>query len=152
MLSLLFKKAVFKTCTDLLEARRRALENTMAVLKADLQNEAKSTAGDKHETGRAMLQLEMEKLGQQLLNTQKQVEILKRIPYQKTQNTVASGSLLEMQQGVYFISLGLGAIQVNGTEVVCLAPGAPLGQELLGKPAGASVMFRNQLFTIKAIL
>lgn len=152
MLNLSFKTLVFNVCSTLLEDRRIALENTMAVLKADLQNESKSTAGDKHETGRAMLQLEMEKLGQQLLNTQKQVEILKRIPHQKLQNTVASGSLLEMQQGLFFISLGIGAIIVKGKEVICLAPNAPLGQALLGKSLNDSIVFRNQTFTIKAIL
>ena len=60
------KKALFNHCRSLLEKKMGVLEQQKENLQKDLTSEAKSSAGDKHETGRAMIQLELEKLGNQI--------------------------------------------------------------------------------------
>ena len=57
----------------------KTIEHTMQSNQEALDSESKSSAGDKHETGRAMLQLEMEKAGQQLQEVEKMKLILEKI-------------------------------------------------------------------------
>ena len=60
------KEELYKACKEHIEKREETITKTIRSHQNSLQSETKSSAGDKHETGRAMLQLEMEKAGQQL--------------------------------------------------------------------------------------
>ena len=72
------KKELYNQCSDFIEHRLLAIKSTINDIQESLDSETKSSAGDKHETGRAMLQLDREKLGQQLAGIQKlKQELLK---------------------------------------------------------------------------
>ena len=60
------KRELFKHCEVFVSKRLKTVEEIISSNQNALQSETKSSAGDKHETGRAMLQLEMEKASQQL--------------------------------------------------------------------------------------
>ena len=78
MLQLKIKEALFSQCESFVNKRLQTVEAVLSSNQKALQSETKSSAGDKHETGRAMLQLEMEKAGQQLVGiTQMQVVLSK---------------------------------------------------------------------------
>jgi len=55
------KNILFKKCTAFITDREQTVTQIIKSNQQGLQSETKSSAGDKHETGRAMLQLEMEK-------------------------------------------------------------------------------------------
>ena len=65
------KKQVFDHCWDTVLKQEKSLLNRQQLLRESLESEQKSSAGDKHETGRAMVQLEQEKLGKQLHKLQR---------------------------------------------------------------------------------
>jgi transcription elongation GreA/GreB family factor len=111
-------------------------------------NETKSTAGDKHETGRAMAQLEQEKIGSQIAEITKLKEILFRIQPEKTSTKVELGSLVETSTGIFFISIGIGAFQFEGISVFCITPMAPVCQLLLGKQNGDQVEWQGKKIEI----
>lgn len=100
-------------CHDLLRLREDAVNKHIKDLQAALQSETKSTAGDKHETGRAMLQLEREKLGRQLQEIEKERGVLSKINTEINSNTVGLGSVVYTSQGNYFIAVSAGNLQVN---------------------------------------
>ena len=60
------KRQLYSQCVDFVEERLSNIQNQIRAIQESLTSETKSSAGDKHETGRAMLQLEREKAGQQL--------------------------------------------------------------------------------------
>ncbi len=60
------KNYLYNYCFEFIESRLCTIINTILDLRESLDSETKSSAGDKHETGRAMLQLEREKAGSQL--------------------------------------------------------------------------------------
>jgi len=64
--SLEIKQQLFNKCLDAIDSRFQTIQNTISEIQESLTSETKSSAGDKHETGRAMLQLEREKAGNQL--------------------------------------------------------------------------------------
>lgn len=103
-------------------------------------NETKSSAGDKHETGRAMAHLEQEKIAGQLSEMNKLAEILHRIDATQKHIKIQLGSLVETSIGIFYISVGIGAIEIDNTKIFCMTAAAPLGKELIGKSVGAEIV------------
>jgi len=53
---------LIKACEEYLNTRIAVIRKAMNGLKEDLENESKSSAGDKYETGREMINIEWNKL------------------------------------------------------------------------------------------
>src|SRR5687768_13961392 len=87
------KLTIYKSCLAFIDARinnaREALKNAQEASNA----ESKSTAGDKHDTTRAMMQIEAEQASKQLKEAEKLREELKRIIPTRDYDTVVAGSL-----------------------------------------------------------
>jgi len=115
-------------------------------------NETKSSAGDKHETGRAMAHLEQEKIAGQLSEMNKLAEILHRIDATQKHIKIQLGSLVETTIGVFYISVGIGAIEIDNTTIFCMTAAAPLGKELLGKTAGAEIVWQEKKILIANVI
>ena len=146
------KESLFKQCEAFVENRLQSIQKTISEIQESLHSETKSSAGDKHETGRAMLQLEREKAGQQLAGAQKVKEILAKIDSSKPSKNVCLGSVVYTTQANYFISISAGKLTVDNTDYFAISPNTPIGQLLLSKTAGEEVIFRKQSFIIKSIL
>ena len=114
-------------------------------------NDAKSSAGDKHETGIAMAHLEQEKMGKQLQLVESMLSTVnKLIPL--TTLKVQPGHLIRTTAGWYFLSVGLGKIEVNEETIYCLSSQSPIGQLLLGKQANDPIHWQDKSITILEIL
>lgn len=114
-------------------------------------NETKSTAGDKHETGRAMMQLEQEKLGKQLQEAEGQLAEFEKIDFARLHQTIALGSLIETTRGFFFITLSIGKMDVDGTIIFAISPQSPLGALLIGKKQKDTVVFNGVSYEINNI-
>lgn len=115
------------------------------------QQEGKSSAGDKYETGRAMMHLEEEKYGQQLMNANRVRNLLNAINPASTSEKVRLGSVVITTLGNYFISISAGRIPVGEQKYFAISPQAPLAQELWGKQAGDTVMFNDKPVLIQEV-
>lgn len=145
------KGAVYKKCSKIISEKLKQLHDAYSETREALLSEAKSTAGDKHETGRAMIQLEQEKMGRQLQETLKLKSMLERVPVQHNFERIQSGALVQMNDDLYFIAVGLGKVDIEGFEVFVIAPTSPLAQVILGKEKGFSVKFHDKLLCIEAV-
>ena len=146
------KRELYNQCNIFIESRLRSIQNTIEEIQESLLSETKSSAGDKHETGRAMLQLEREKAGQQLAEAQKVKEILAKIDVTNSSKKVCLGSVVYTSQANYFISIGAGKITVDGIDFFAISPNTPIGKLLFSKEIGDEVFFRDENFTIKEII
>lgn len=138
------KQILHKNCQDQVNDKLAKLENTLIQIQESLESETKSSAGDKHETGRAMIHLEREQLGSQLSIIEKEKEILKRINSNVDNEIISLGSWVKTSQLNYFISIGLGKITIEPSEFYAISVDSPIAQLLLGKRVGDKVFFRNQ--------
>ena len=120
-------------------------------MQASLSSESKSTAGDKHETGRAMIQLEREKLGNQLKQLEQQEAVLRKIQTDKKTDLAVLGNYVETDNMHYYLSISLGKITLDGKEVYAISSQSPIGAMLLGKKLGDSIIFNGKTSTIIAI-
>ena len=135
-----------------------ALSNKIASLQEILDetykstlDDSKSSAGDKHETSIAMVQLEQEKLTNQLNELLKQQRILLSINPTSRHQLIQLGSLVETKQAWYYFSIGIGLISIEKTAIFAINPDSPLGRLLLKKKAGESVTFNGMVTEIIAV-
>ena len=142
------KEQLFLECKDFISKRRLIIEKAISEIETSLQSETKSSAGDKHETGRAMLQLEREKVGNQFAEIDKQIAILSKIDISKTNNIVSLGSVVFTTEANYFIAVGVGEVKVDNQKFYAVSIKAPISQALLGKRVDDNIVFRDKKFKI----
>ena len=106
------KEELYNQCQDFVNKRLQTVQEIISSNQKALQTETKSSAGDKHETGRAMLQLEMEKAGQQLSGITLMKETLAKIDISKKGEIASLGSLIITEKANYFLSISAGQIVV----------------------------------------
>jgi hypothetical protein len=130
------KKKLYEACLQLVEEKRETVVSIIESNKKALFSEIKSTAGDKHETGRAMLQLEMEKASQQLASIVEMKETLAKIPTKKTSEIICLGSLIITNKVSYFLAISAGKITIGNKHYYAVSTNSPIGKQLLGKKNG----------------
>ncbi len=146
------KECLYNKCQEFINNRLHTIQHTIGEIQKALLSETKSSAGDKHETGRAMLQLEREKAGQQLAEIQKVKEVLAKINLDEASKTIRLGSIVYTSQANYFIAISAGEIRVDNTSYFAISPKTPIGQLLVSKKIGDVVVFRENNITIQTVL
>ena len=136
---------------DLLAKRSAELRGAIDAIQQGANADTKSTAGDKHETARAMAQLDVEMLSKQLGEINKSIEVLKRIPLKYTSSTVQPGSVVETNIGTFYLSVGLGNIQIDGKTIMAISTESPMAKAIMGKKPGDRIDWRAQLITVITI-
>ena len=114
--------------------------------------ETKSSAGDKHETSRAMAQLETERLNKQLSKQLQLKEALLKINDDSSVENIALGSLVNTTAGWFYLTVGLGKVLVDNHTVFVSPLHTPVGKLLLNKKVGDSFLFQGKEHVIHNIL
>lgn len=107
------KKSIYTELNDSLRDKIQVAKITIQEIKESRNDDTKSSAGDKFETGREMMQEEMNKNELQLNNAIELQQKLAKIDLEYKHTQVGLGSLVITTQGSYFISIGVGKIEVN---------------------------------------
>lgn len=146
------KQQLYNQCQKFVNNRLQTIQKSILEIQESLTKETKSSAGDKHETGRAMLQLEREKVGKQFQEVEKMQKTLRKIDYSKTSNLVHIGSIVYTTQANYFIAISAGKIELNNEEFYAISPNTSIGKLLISKSLGDQIVFRDQKFKIEKII
>ncbi|MBK3518443.1 hypothetical protein [Carboxylicivirga marina] len=137
---------------QLIGSKIKRIKAAISDTSESMKNDTKSSAGDKFETGREMMQIELNKqqvqLGKQL-HLQKD---LKQINLNKTYSTVEFGSLVQTNKGIYLMAIAHGKLNVEGIDYYALSMASPIGQALKGAKAGDTIHFNKQNIVIKEVL
>jgi transcription elongation GreA/GreB family factor len=147
-----FKQKVYDHYVQLLDDKISAIEKILSDLKESGANETKSTAGDKHETALAMLQIEQANKRAQLQELQAQKAVMNKIDPAVNAVQIVNGSLIKTNQGYFFMSVALGKTVVDDHSIFALSSQSPLGKNLLGLKKGAIVSFNQTQYFIEEIL
>ncbi len=138
------KRELLKKCNEVVDIKYETVTKIIASNKKALESETKSSAGDKHETGRAMLQLEMEKASQQFASISSMREVLRKMDVSKKNEIGKLGSLIFTNSGIYFLAISIGQININGSDIFVISPSSPIGNLLLGKIKGDIFRFNDK--------
>ena len=148
----MLKKILFQHCNDDLNRSLLLLNKRKAELFVALQSESKSSAGDKHETARAMLQLEREKLGEQIKEIEKKLKLLQSLKNHTTTTTrVSIGSVIKTNHLNYYIAISCPILSLDQEKYYCISALSPIGKLLLGKKVNETIQFNNTTSTIMEI-
>ena len=148
----LIKTAVYHHCESYLRQKAKGYLSQDQSLLESLDSEGKSSAGDKHETGRAMIQLEREKLAQQRERNDQDIKTLDALKNKTTTVHLAPGALVNTSLASYFLAVPADAFSHNDKKIYCISPQSPIGQLLLGKKAGESFSFRGNSIKVLEVL
>ena len=146
------KTELLETCKKFVENRFKTVQEILLSFQNDLQSETKSSAGDKHETGRAMLQLEMEKTSQQLIGIKQMISILDKIDISKKSKKIHLGSIVFTEKDSYFLSISAGKIILNNEVFYAISTSSPIGKLLLGKQENEQFSFNGNTLKIQKIV
>lgn len=146
------KVDLYNKVQELIQSKIKTNQESLSALKESVGNETKSTAGDKHETGRAMMHLEQEKVMRQLANNQKLKSIVDRINPKINNETVQLGSLVITNHISFYVLAGLGQMELNGQNYFIVSFQSELVQAFKGKRKGDNLTFKGQNYTIQEIL
>jgi hypothetical protein len=146
-----FKTRLKQLGLDLIGERIATAKRLMDNAQEAANQEEKSSAGDKYETGRAMGHLEKELHGRQLSETLKELALLRDIDAGVLCATAVRGAFVACPPSFFFLAAGLGKQTVDGRTILFLSPFAPLATLMLGKKAGDTFVFKGVLQRIEQI-
>jgi transcription elongation GreA/GreB family factor len=142
------KSKIQSNLRSILEKTLEEARKEYVLAKESRDSDTKSSAGDKFETGREMMQREMDKLSALVDNTLYSLNKLDRLANLPSSSVVAEGSLVETDQETYYISIGYGKTD----SIYAISIESPLGVELKGKKVEDRVEMRGRIITIKSII
>ncbi|HEX6891985.1 MAG TPA: 3-oxoacyl-ACP synthase [Chryseolinea sp.] len=138
------KERLLNLCIQHVDEKIHAATEAMRNAQEAANEESKSSAGDKYETGRAMMQIERDKAATQLDEALKLKRTLSLIGASSSQHIIALGCIVKTKTFNAFIGVGPGKLSVDGVEYFIVTPMSPLGKTLSGLEAGADFTFNNK--------
>ncbi|AWL09389.1 hypothetical protein HME7025_01533 [Aquirufa nivalisilvae] len=119
--------------------------------KESRDSDTKSSAGDKYETGREMMQREMDKCSALIDQNRHSMQIIQHVPIHRTYESIDKGALIVTDRGSYYMLVGLGKISLEQKDYFAISPESPIGSLFLGKKVGEYILLREQKITIQGI-
>jgi len=148
---MMLKTRVHDHLFQLLEKHVSELSIQRTQISHDSTESGKGSAGDKHEVGIAMAQLEIEKIDGQIYLLQQQHTALKRIDAQQTHTHIQIGSIFMCNEQWFYCSIAFGQLEFEQSSVFCLSPEAPLYLALKGKKVGETALLNGKTWKIEAL-
>ncbi|RAR75339.1 hypothetical protein [Flavobacterium aciduliphilum] len=145
------KQKILQHYNQLLQDRIDIFRDMIADLTQDALNDAKGSAGDKHETALSMMHLEQEKLNHKLKEILNQKAILDKIDASTMHSKIALGSLVQANGMLLFISAALPKITIDGKTIIAVSLQSPLVTKLIGQEKGFTFEINASIYTIETI-
>jgi transcription elongation GreA/GreB family factor len=148
---MILKQNILQRYNQLLQDRIDIFRDMISGLTKDAQNDAKGSAGDKHETALSMMHIEQEKLNHKLKEILDQKAVLDKIDASAKHTKIALGSLVQANGMLLFISAALPKITVDDKTIIAVSPQSPLGSKLMGNEVGFEFEINTTKYSIEAI-
>lgn len=145
------KKQLYTHCVEYVTQRIDTAKQAMEAAQAAANEESKSSAGDKYETTRAMMQIERDRHAAQLAEAFKLKKELESLNVDKQYDKVQAGSLVITDQNHFFLSISVGKITLNKIDYFAVSLNSPIGVQLLNLKAGSEFRFQNRFILIKEV-
>jgi len=145
------KELIHHKINQQLSSRIKKVEHALNTHRESLNTASESTAGDKHNTSRAMMHLEEDKLNRQLAQLYQLKSLVDRVNPSKKNNEIKLGSLIETNHGYIYIAIPFGKIIVANLELMIISLASPIGSVLKGKKENDQFTFRNQKWIVNKV-
>ncbi|SEQ06180.1 hypothetical protein [Flavobacterium urocaniciphilum] len=147
-----FKQKILSQYQTLLQDKIDIYQDLIDSLTEDAQNDAKSSAGDKHETTLSKLHIEQEKIANKLKEALEQQVILSKLDSEQVSDNVVLGSLVKTNHLTVLVATALPKITVDNQTIFAISPQSPLGVQMMHKTINSEFMVNNVAYKILEIL
>jgi transcription elongation GreA/GreB family factor len=145
------KQKIHQQYLQLVQDKIDVFQDMIVSLTEDSKNDAKGSAGDKHETALSMMHIEQEKITNKLKEALDQKSILDKIDTTQVSSKVILGSLVITNHLTVYISVALPKIAIDNQSIFAISPQSPLGSLLMGKNTGSSFVLNTKEYVIQSI-
>lgn len=147
-----FKQKILSHYQIVLQDKIDIYQDLILSLTEDAQNDAKSSAGDKHETTLSKLHIEQEKIANKLKEALEQQFILSKLDVTQISNNVVLGSLVKTNHLTVLVCIALPKIIVDNQTIFAISPQSPLGIQMMHKKVQAEFLVNQVNYKILEIL
>jgi hypothetical protein len=140
---ILFKKRLKQAGLAIIQERIDAAKKAIDEAQQSANQEEKSSAGDKYETGRAMGHLQKDMHSRQMAEQLKELGALQAIIADTLYSTATTGAFVRCAGACFFISAGLGKQMIEARQILFLSPQAPLARQMIQKKNGDHFLFNS---------
>jgi transcription elongation GreA/GreB family factor len=145
------KERLHQVCMDYVEDRIASARQAITAARESANDDTKSSAGDKYETGREMMQQEIDRNRKQLEESQKLKLILEQIDPAKSVDLTQNGALVTTNFGRFYISISRGQIMVDECIYFAVSSVSPIGLKLMKQTEGYEFDFNGKLFRVEKV-
>lgn len=138
------KVTLLENLMDTLEEKQTSLQENIDSITESRDIECKCSVGDKHETGRAMTQMELDKYQGQMAQLQNQIKDLKEVKAQKEFKKVEFGSIVKTNNANFFMAGALGKVKIENGDFYVISMVSPIGKAIMNKTTGEKIMFQGR--------
>jgi transcription elongation GreA/GreB family factor len=146
------KQQLYDHCRSHVLERMEALQSAIASVRDDASNETKSSAGDKYETSREMMQQDIDLNIFQLAEIKKLKAALDLLDPTRQSVVIGPGSLAFTSQGNFYIAVSAGKLTLDQTTYFLISPNAPIAVQLIGKTADSRFSWNGRDYHIGKVL
>jgi len=130
----------------------QAAEQAFKAAEQAQNEDTKSSAGDKYETGRAMMQQEKDRNTTQLNEANKLIVALNRISTGGTADKVETGSLVITNNGKFYLAISAGNLTIEGESYFAISPASPIGMKMVGLNVGEEFSLNGKSYKIEKVI
>ena len=146
------KKKIIDFIIYSIKEKINILESESDFIRKEKNNITKSSAGDKFETSRSSMQIEYDKLNNQINILYNQLKLIESIDNLTKKSRVGVGSLVKTDKSFYFICIGLGNYTIDKKTIYVISLASPIGKILNNKKEGDMIIFNNREEKIETII
>ena len=145
------KEELYKQCLEYVQSRMDAAQQGIDEAHQASKDDTKSSAGDKYETGRAMMQQETDRNMAQLNEANKLKVALNSINPTAAHTTIDTGSVVETNNGNFYLAISAGTLNVAGEGYFAISPASPIGFKLKGLKVGDRFELNGKGYVIEGV-
>ncbi|MDR2222974.1 MAG: hypothetical protein LBE34_09565 [Flavobacteriaceae bacterium] len=142
------KEKLKTLCVQRLNDKVEAFQGIVDDLSAGAQSDAKSSAGDKHETALSMMHLEQENISSKIRESLELLEVISKVDEAKKSEVVEFGSVVRLNSVYLFLSSALPKVDIDNISILPISIDAPIAKMAMGRKMGDTFTFNNNEFTI----
>jgi transcription elongation GreA/GreB family factor len=146
------KSDLYQLCVNFIETRIQTAEFALKQAREASNDDTKSSAGDKFETSREMMQQDIDRNKRLLIDAEENQRVLHSLKDAPFSESARNGSLVYTNNGNFYLSISAGQLQLDKELFFAISAVSPIGKLLLGKKKGEQFDFNGKKYQINEVV
>jgi uncharacterized protein (UPF0128 family) len=146
------KSDLYQLCVNFIETRIQTAEFALKQAREASNDDTKSSAGDKFETSREMMQQDIDRNKRLLIDAEENQRVLNSLKDAPFSESARNGSLVYTNNGNFYLSISAGQLHLGKELFFAISAVSPIGKLLLGKKKGQQFDFNGKKYQINEVV